>query len=546
MVCVAAIGVSILAACTSSGGRQGAAPAQTIRPAAQARPVTPNGPRITITPADGKTRADPAAGIAVTVTGGNLTNVAVSSAGDPVSGTFNSTKTTWHSRWALNVSQRYTVSAAAVGGGMTAHRTSSFRTLTPAQTFTTQIIEGAGQTYGVGIPVILYFSQRITDRAAVERALQLTTSKPVVGAWYWDDSCGMAPTCAYFRPREYWPPHITVTFTGHLNGVEGAPGVYGYHTLTQSFIIGSSLIVVASTRTHHLDLYRDGRLIDRWAISTGRPGDDTPNGTYLTLDKGNPVDMVGPGYNIEVPWSVRITWSGDYLHDAYWSVGEQGFTNVSHGCVNMPPAAAETYYKMEVPGDPVTITGSPRGGRFDNGWTQWFMSWDRYLSGSALHMAVSAGPDGSTFVTPSSLAPGTATAPLGTSAPGNSSSSLRAPGYFSKGVPTPPVHGLPYSGEYVWFTRNLFTNCCSRGSVGEVTRSWNPQDEITIGDVSPGNGLRSMYLEPAEPAKSMTVCRMAKFRNVVTSPAGSPGWYVIQMAPCSRLWTARSLGTGWE
>ena len=70
--------------------------------------------------------------------------------------------------------------------------------------------------------------------------------------------------------------------------------------------------------------------------------------------------MKGPGYSIEVPWSVRFTWSGDYLHDAYWSVGQQGFTNVSHGCVNMPPADAESYYKMAVPGDPVTITGSPR------------------------------------------------------------------------------------------------------------------------------------------------------------------------------------------
>ena len=111
-----------------------------------------------------------------------------------------------------------------------------------------------------------------------------------------------------------------------------------------------------------MNVFRDGKLFAHWPISTGRPGDETPNGTYLTIEKANPVDMVGPGYNIEVPLSVRITWSGDYLHDAYWSVGEQGFTNVSHGCVNMSPADAETYYKMAVPGDPVRIIGSPRAG----------------------------------------------------------------------------------------------------------------------------------------------------------------------------------------
>ena len=82
-------------------------------------------------------------------------------------------------------------------------------------------------------------------------------------------------------------------------------------------------------------------------------------------------------------------------------MGEQGFTNVSHGCVNMAPADAEAYYKMELPGDPVTVTGSPRAGEWDNGWTQWFLSWPKYLRGSALHEAVQAGPDGSTFVSPS-------------------------------------------------------------------------------------------------------------------------------------------------
>ena len=108
--------------------------------------------------------------------------------------------------------------------------------------------------------------------------------------------------------------------------------------------------------------------------------------------------MTGPGYSISVPWSVRFTWSGDYLHDAYWSVGEQGFTNVSHGCINMSPANAETYYNLAVPGDPVTVTGSPRAGEWGNGWTMWFLSWKQWVRGSALHAVVHAGPRGSRFV----------------------------------------------------------------------------------------------------------------------------------------------------
>ena len=177
--------------------------------------------------------------------------------------------------------------------------------------------------------------------------------------------------------------------------------------------------MVASTATHHMSLYRNGKLYRHWPISTGRPGDNTPNGTYLTIDKGNPVLMKGPGYKLEVPWSVRFTWSGDYLHDAYWSVGEQGFTNVSHGCVNMAPADAQAYYKMEFPGDPVTVTGSPRAGPWDNGWTEWFLTWPKYLRGSALHEAVEAGPSGSTFVSPSALPAVTGRAPLSHPDPNN-------------------------------------------------------------------------------------------------------------------------------
>jgi lipoprotein-anchoring transpeptidase ErfK/SrfK len=349
----------------------------------------------------------------------------VTTGGDQVTGSMNAARTAWHSTWALDVAQSYTVTAKAEGtsaagtSGKTITRTSSFKTLNPSQTFTTQIYEAADQTYGVGMPIILYFNHQITDKAAVERALQITASKPVVGSWYWDDPCNMATVCLYFRPRNYWPANTTVSLTAHLNGVEAAPGVYGYHTLTQTFTIGSSLIVVASTTTHHMELYQNGKLIDTWPISTGRPGDNTPNGTYLTIDKGNPVDMKGPGYNLEVPWSVRFTWSGDYLHDAFWSVGEQGFTNVSHGCVNMAPADAEMYYKMEIPGDPVTVTGSPKAGTWDNGWTMWFLPWTKYVQGSALGDAVEAGPSGSTFISPSAVPASTATAPTGTADPDN-------------------------------------------------------------------------------------------------------------------------------
>ena len=400
----------ITAACSGSGSSGSGGSAAT--PAA--------GVTLSFSPANGSKNAVPSHGITVTAAKGKLSDVTVTTAGEPVTGTLNAAHTAWHSTWALDVSQTYKVTAKATGTtGQAVTQTSTFQTLTPSQTFSTQIFEGSGGTYGVGMPIILYFNRTITNKAAVERALQVKSSTPVTGAWYWDEPCNMAPACLYFRPQSYWPAHTQVTFTGHLDGIEGAPGVYGAHTLTQSFNIGDSLIVVASTATHFMNVYRNGSLFAHWPISTGRPGDNTPNGTYLTIDKGNPVLMKGPGYRINVPWSVRFTWSGDYLHDAFWSVGQQGFQNVSHGCVNMAPANAETYYKMEVPGDPVTITGSPKAGVWDNGWTPWFLPWEKFVKGSALGQAVQAGPAGSTFVDPASLPTPTATSPLGAPDPNN-------------------------------------------------------------------------------------------------------------------------------
>jgi len=376
-----------------------------------------------ITPAPGTKDANPSDGIAVrALAGGKLTHVTVRTKGDAVSGALSSDGKSWHSTWALDTAESYTVTATGTdtkGHPVTA--ISTFRTLTPPSTFHTTIFEGQGATYGVGMPIMLSFDQPITNKAAVERSLQLTTSKPVIGAWYWDGDQQLN-----FRPRDYWPANTTVSFVGHLNGVEAAKGMFGTHTLTQSFNIGQSVIAVASTSAHYTLIYIDGNLKYHWPISTGRTTMPTPNGTYLTVQKGNPVRMIGGGkkgspgyYNELVNWAVRFTYSGDYYHSAPWSVVDQGTTNVSHGCVNLPPEDAKIYYQMAVPGDPITITNSPKAGKWDDGWTEWFYSWSQYLQGSATHMAVEAGPDGSRLVSPSSLPKDTATAPVGTSVAGN-------------------------------------------------------------------------------------------------------------------------------
>jgi lipoprotein-anchoring transpeptidase ErfK/SrfK len=412
-----AIGLALVALGTASCSGVTASPAAS--PAA----------KLTITPADGSRGVLPETPINIAAKHGKLKAVTVATAAGPVSGSLTSNGL-WRSAQPLAVGTNYTVTATAVGANRHRVTTSStFQTLTPNQNFQATITAlgtdpyvssaiGDGRQYGVGIPITVMFSRPIANRAAVERAIQLRTSRPVVGAWYWQDD-----KTVIFRPRQYWPQYTTVTVDGNFDGVQAAPGVYGVGNVNLTFSIGPSLIVVASASNHYMDVYYQDRFFGRWPISTGAPGDDTPDGTYLTTFKNNPELMTGPGYSLEVPWSVDITYDGDFIHDAYWSVDEQGSTNVSHGCVNVSPANAETYYNMEEPGDPATITGSPLAGTPGDGWTEWFIPWPQWLSGSATGDAVVAGPTGSSLVSPASLPVPTGAAPLYQPLPGNANPS---------------------------------------------------------------------------------------------------------------------------
>lgn len=366
---------------------------------AQAKAIPPA--RITITPGPSSQNVDPTGGLAVAVANGRVRKVVVRTSGDPVTGELTSHRTVWRSTQPLSASSQYTVTVVAIGrDGKKVKVTSSFSTLRPKATFHVTSNPAVDQKYGVGMPIVLTFDQPVKNRAAVERSLSLTTSVPVTGAWYWESD-----TVVAFRPRDFWQPGTRVTLLGRFNGVEAAKGVYGTQDLRQSFSIGPSLIVHASTSRHYMDVYYKGKLFGHWPISTGRPGDDTYDGTYLTIEKANPTFMKGPGYALWVGWAVRFTYSGEYIHSAPWSVWAQGYYNVSHGCVNTSPEHAQTFYGMAIPGDPVIVTGSPSHTYFGNGWTEWFLSWPQLVGGSALDSAVQAGPSGSVLLAASTVLP---------------------------------------------------------------------------------------------------------------------------------------------
>ena len=178
----------------------------------------------------------PDLGVRVAVRDGRLTGVSVrpvagktvagkTAAGQALAGSYTPGSRSWRTRWALAPSQTYRVTATAVDpAGQRTVMASGFRT--PRRTFSAATVLGAGETVGVGMPIMINFSRPIANRAAVERALQIWSSKPVTGAWYWENSTSM-----WFRPRHYWPAHTRVSFAAHLAGLRrAAPGSTGSPT----------------------------------------------------------------------------------------------------------------------------------------------------------------------------------------------------------------------------------------------------------------------------------------------------------------------------
>ncbi len=267
---------------------------------------------------------------------------------------------------------------------------SSFTTLTPTATVSAQVSPGDDETVGVGEPIIVKFSDPVTNKAAVEQHILVTPSTPVVGAWHW-----FSDTEVHYRPQQYWPANITVDVAANLAGVDFGDGVWGDQNINSHYAIGDAHVSTVDAATHEMTVTTNGAVTRVIPASTGRSDLPTMSGTLITLDKapsvimdsstnGVPVDSPD-GYRETVLWNVRLTNSGIYVHAAPWSVGDQGRANVSHGCVNVSDEAAEWFYNFSQHGDIVTVVNTPRPpSPTDAGSRDWNMTWDEWVGGSAV------------------------------------------------------------------------------------------------------------------------------------------------------------------
>jgi lipoprotein-anchoring transpeptidase ErfK/SrfK len=386
---------------TLSASRVSEAQGATAAPTARARSATnPSQLRtelaaaLRFVPAPGATSVAPNAPIVVRVASGRLTSVrARSTTGVAVPGTLASSADAWQSSGSLAYGMTYHVTATVAGASnVTTESTMTFRTLTPPAAVTASVFPSDGLTIGVGQPVVFRFSQSITDPSARARLLthvSVTESRQVVGGWYWFSDREL-----HFRPQTFWPTGEHVTVAWNLTGWD-AGGAWGDGVGSLHFSVGHARISYANLSTHQMTVTDNGRTIATYPISGGKPTDPTMSGVHLVLDRSTVVRMVSStngipvnspdGYDELVYFDVHISDTGEYVHAAPWSVGSQGHTNVSHGCINLSPANAQVFFGFSRVGDVVVVTGSPRPPvQGDHGVMDWDTSWPAFTPANVI------------------------------------------------------------------------------------------------------------------------------------------------------------------
>ncbi|WP_216894640.1 L,D-transpeptidase [Nocardia sp. ncl2] len=202
-----------------------------------------------------------------------------------------------------------------------------------------------GQLVGVADPVTIDFARPVSDRALAERSVTVNADRPLDGAFSWNGdrelvwkADGMLPANARFT--------------------------VGAGTARAQFGTNGGTRADANMSAHTFTVFIPGQVPRVMRASMGKPGDATPVGTFPVLERQQHVIMdsstIGipvsspDGYRLDVYYAERLTWGGVYVHSAPWSVGQQGHSNVSHGCINLAPADAQWYYNNVGIGDPVT------------------------------------------------------------------------------------------------------------------------------------------------------------------------------------------------
>jgi len=370
---------------------------------------TKDPPRVQLTgPADGAKDVPAATEIVFTVTGTRDVDVKlVDAGGATVAGAMRADGLSWLPDAQLEYATTYTATITAIkSDGSKGEAKTTFTTMAkPANLVDVTSFVGDDQVVGVGMPVIVEFGLNVPKerRADVERRLFVRSDPPQEGVWNWYRN-----DIVHYRPKEHWQPGTKLDIRIATGGLSwGIKDWYGRHDLTIHASVGPATLINVDNKTKKMTVTQNGKVVRTIPVSLGKPAAPSSSGNLLVITReptalfdsstyGVPVNSPD-GYRTKVQYAMRLTWGGEFIHAAPWSVSDQGRRNVSHGCVNISTSAAKWLFDTVKIGDPVTVRGTEVHVKWGDGWTDWDVPWEEYVKGSALpyQPAPSPSPSGS-------------------------------------------------------------------------------------------------------------------------------------------------------
>ncbi|OBK79121.1 Ig-like domain-containing protein [Mycobacterium sp. 1164985.4] len=380
---VGVVAPGVLAACTSKNDGS---------PAAQSDEA-PDAPSLKFTPDNDASDVAPTDRVGVQVVDGWFQRVTLTnSSGKAVAGSLNRDRTEFTITEPLGYGVEYTWKGSAVGrDGKAVPVEGSFSTVDPSTQVNGSFQLADGQVVGVAAPIIIQFDASISDKAAVEKALKVTTDPQVEGSWAWlPDEVGGSRV--HYRTREYYPPGTKVSVDAKLYGVPFGDGAYGAQDISLHIEIGRRQVVKAEASSHRIQVLDGaGAVFMDFPCSYGEGDVDrnvTRSGIHVVTEKYEDFYMTNPaaGYaNIRERFAVRISNNGEFIHANPASSGAQGNSNVTNGCINLSTEDAQQYFNTAMYGDPVEVTGTRIQLSYADGdiW-DWAVPWDEWKAMSAL------------------------------------------------------------------------------------------------------------------------------------------------------------------
>jgi lipoprotein-anchoring transpeptidase ErfK/SrfK len=328
--------------------------------------------------------------IVVVAEDGTLADVTVNGPKGLLKGSYNAERNTWTSKAkTLDFGAKYTVAATATnssGAPTTIDR--NIKTVNPQTLVNISTVSVADNvTVGVGMPVRVTFDAPVKNKKAVEEQLQVKTSQAVTGAWAWESD-----QVVVFRPKKYWPANTKIEVSMPLKGIKTGPGAYGAENRAVSYKTGDSMVSTYNAYKHTMVVKKNGKVVKTFPATSGKPGFETRQGIKVITEKLDFVvmDAATGGtseddpeyYRLDVNWAMRITNSGEFVHAAPWSVGSQGYANVSHGCVGLSTDNAYWLFQNSRVGDVIVVKNTGREQDLGNGITEWNVAWKDWLKDS--------------------------------------------------------------------------------------------------------------------------------------------------------------------